>query len=91
MKHLLALGILIGLGTFGTAALADDAENARHVERAFARLDTNHDGKISREEGSRGRRIARHFDAIDADHDGFITPAELKAFLDAHPIHKHHR
>jgi len=90
MKHLLALGTLIALGTLGSAALADDADNARRVEKAFARLDTDNDGKISREEAARGRRIAKHFDRIDADKDGFITRAELKAFLDAHPIHKKH-
>ena len=87
MRHLLTLGILLGLGTLGHAALADEAENARHVEKAFARLDTDNDGKISREEASKGPRLARHFDAIDADKDGFVTRAELKAFLDAHPRH----
>ncbi len=91
MKHLLLLGTVLALGTLGPAALADETDNTRRVEKIFARLDTNNDGKISREEGAKGPRIARHFDKIDADGDGFITRAELKAFLDAHPRHKRRR
>jgi Ca2+-binding EF-hand superfamily protein len=84
MKHLLALGILISLGTFGRASLADEAANARKVQDAFARLDTDKDGKISREEAKGGPRLASRFNEIDAGKDGFITRAELKSFLDAH-------
>jgi Ca2+-binding EF-hand superfamily protein len=84
MKYLLSLGIIIGLGAFGRAALADDT-SAKRVDHAFAKLDTNNDGKISREEAKAGHRLQRHFDDIDADKDGFVTRAELKAFFDAHP------
>ena len=87
MKHPLALGILLGLATFGGAALADDADSTQRVEKVFARLDTNNDGKISRDEASKGKRLSRHFDAVDADKDGFVTRAELKVFFDAHPHH----
>jgi Ca2+-binding EF-hand superfamily protein len=91
MKYLLTVGILLGLVAFGHAAVADEVTNAARVERIFARLDADHDGKISRDEAKNGRRLARHFDEIDADKDGYITRAELLAFLDAHPWHKHRR
>ena len=50
----------------------------------FAKLDTNKDGKISREEAAAAPRLAEHFDAIDTNHDGFVTPDEMKA---AHAKH----
>ena len=86
MKYLLAIAVLAGLGTFGHAARADEASKARRVERVFARLDADKDGKISRDEAKNGPRVDAHFDEIDADKDGFITPADCLAFF-----HRHHR
>ena len=91
MKYLLPFAIVLGLGAFGLPALAEEPDNARRVERIFARLDVDKDGRISRDEAKNGRRLARHFDEVDADKDGYITRAELKAFLDAHPRKKHHK
>jgi hypothetical protein len=88
MRYLLAVVLLLGIGATGRVALADDTAAGR-VERVFARLDANNDGRISRDEAKNGRRLARHFDLIDADKDGFITRAELTAFFDAHPRGKH--
>jgi Ca2+-binding EF-hand superfamily protein len=85
-------GILLGFGTFGHVALAEDDaddDNAQRVERIFGRLDTNGDGLISREEAQKGPRMRRRFDIIDTDKDGYVSRAELKAFLDAHPRPKH--
>jgi len=44
-------------------------------------LDTNKDGKVSREESSQAavERANRRFDQLDADKDGFITQAEVDA------------
>jgi Ca2+-binding EF-hand superfamily protein len=89
MKYLLALGIITGLFTFGHAALADEQAIAAKVDKVFARLDANKDGKISREEAQSGPRLASHFDAVDADKDGYITRAELQAFFAKHGHHRH--
>jgi EF hand len=42
----------------------------------FRHIDTNHDGKLSREEAAQEPHLVRHFDEIDVDHDGFISPEE---------------
>ena len=45
----------------------------------FNRLDTNHDGAISKEEAAAGSYLVRSFDTIDANHDGLITQDEMRA------------
>ncbi len=47
----------------------------QRLQDVFSRLDTNKDGKISKEE-ARGL-IKEHFDRIDTNKDGFITFDEL--------------
>jgi Ca2+-binding EF-hand superfamily protein len=90
MRYLLASVLLLGVVASGRVARADANERtADRVERIFGKLDTNNDGRISREEANGGRRLAHHFDLIDADKDGYITRSELTAFLDAHPHGKH--
>lgn len=48
-----------------------------HGPGMFERLDTNHDGKISRDEMR--APVDRHFDKLDTNHDGFIDQAEMEA------------
>jgi len=48
----------------------------------WKKLDTNGDGKISKEEAKAAPRLAERFDQIDTNKDGFITPDELKAAHD---------
>lgn len=58
------------------------AARSAQVDRGsprFRRLDTNHDGKLSRLEALKSRQLTRHFDDIDTNHDGFITPDEKRA------------
>ena len=45
----------------------------------WKKLDTNGDGKISKDEAKAAPRLAERFDQIDANKDGFITPDEMKA------------
>jgi Ca2+-binding EF-hand superfamily protein len=61
------------------------ANRGAHRGGFVSRLDTDKDGRISREEANAAPRFAEHFDAIDANHDGFVTPDELKA---AHAKHR---
>jgi len=46
-------------------------------QRAFARLDANHDGKLSKDEFASGE--AKMFARLDANHDGVITKDEAVA------------
>ncbi len=45
---------------------------------AFSRLDTDHDGWISRDEASAHPEIAANFEKADHDHDGRISFAEFE-------------
>jgi Ca2+-binding EF-hand superfamily protein len=47
------------------------------IEAAFARADTNGDGRLSRDEAQRLPEIAARFDELDRDHDGFLSFAEF--------------
>ncbi len=64
-------------GRIDPNALKAEGDRILHerVQRAFQRLDTNGDGKISKNE-ARGL-IKEHFDRIDANKDGFISFDEL--------------
>lgn len=46
---------------------------------AFKRLDTNQDGKISREEAARATGMSDRFDQMDQDRDGQLSSEEFAA------------
>jgi Ca2+-binding EF-hand superfamily protein len=46
----------------------------------FERLDTNHDGMVSRDEYR--AQVAERFDRLDTNHDGFLDQAEMTAGRD---------
>lgn len=55
------------------------------LQQKFEAADTNHDGKLSRDEAQAGMpRVAAHFDDIDTAHSGSITLAQIEAYLSAH-------
>jgi Ca2+-binding EF-hand superfamily protein len=58
---------------------ADNPAVERRVADVFERMDTNKDGKISKEEAK--NLILQNFDRIDADKDGFITKDELRRWV----------
>jgi Ca2+-binding EF-hand superfamily protein len=64
-------------GKIDSAALKAEREYlvAERVKKIVAHLDTNRDGKISRDEAK--GLIKEHFDQIDRNGDGFITYEEL--------------
>ena len=72
-------------GKIDPQALKAEADNIlkERVKAAFDRLDTNKDGKISKEEAK--GLIKEHFDKIDTNKDGFIDREELlKAAKEKH-------
>ncbi len=50
----------------------------------FMRLDTDHDGKISRDEAAKNPKLAAKFDQLDANHDGFLDRSDFEAMRKAH-------
>jgi Ca2+-binding EF-hand superfamily protein len=82
MKRLLPLVLLL----VPTLAFAEKGGGKRSpaelADRVMKRLDTNKDGRISRDEAKAGPRIEKHFDRIDADRDGFVAKAELVSALE---------
>ncbi|WAC64572.1 hypothetical protein OVA13_07400 [Pseudoxanthomonas sp. SL93] len=42
-------------------------------------IDTNKDGRVSREEAKGSQRLASRFDTLDANKDGVLTKEELGA------------
>jgi len=64
-------------GAFATPAsenMAESEESAHGLPAFFRMLDTNHDGRISREELARAVEL---FDRLDRNHDGFLDAKEL--------------
>ena len=51
------------------------------IARAFSFMDTNKDGKISREEASGFRGVARHFDEADTNKDSALSHQEFESAL----------
>jgi Ca2+-binding EF-hand superfamily protein len=79
MRTLLFLSALVA-----TPAFAGGGSIAEHVDKVMARLDTDHDGRISLKEAQAKPRFASHFARIDTDKDGYVTPAELTAAFERH-------
>ena len=60
------------------AAQATINQMRQRNAQAFAKADTNHDGKLSRAEFDAAfPRLAKSFEFFDENHDGFIEPSEF--------------
>jgi Ca2+-binding EF-hand superfamily protein len=71
------------VGAFLRALRRQMAQRIRAAdEKAFKRIDADHNGSISREEATRTSAplLAANFDAIDFDKDGKLSPQEVGAF-----------
>ena len=67
-----ALVVAIWLASASIATAASPEYRQR-----FDKLDTNGDGRLSREEAAAYTEIAQRFDQIDANKDGFLSRDEL--------------
>ncbi len=83
MKLLSNLLILVGLNMVLLVPLiahADDASRDKEIAQRFAKCDTNHDGKLTKEEANGCMpRIYSHFSYIDSANKGYVTVAEIQA------------
>lgn len=82
MKRMLLLALALSLTmTLGGVALAQDDTVAPRGEKAFKAMDTNADGKISKEEyvEAAKKRAEARFDKLDATGKGFLTKEEFLA------------
>lgn len=74
-------------GASGKAGAEGKCGEGKCGDASFARTDTNHDGKVSRDEFlAVAKDRAADFDKIDANHDGFIS--EQEAFDHLQSIYK---
>ena len=83
MKLLSNLLILVGLNMVLLVPLiahADDASRDKEIAQRFAKCDTNHDGKLTKEEANGCMpRIYSRFSYIDSANKGYVTVAEIQA------------
>ena len=69
MKSFALLAVCFGL-TASIAAAAPDSQR-------FDQLDTNRDGRLSREEVGADPALAQRFEQMDVNKDGFLSRDEL--------------
>jgi Ca2+-binding EF-hand superfamily protein len=83
MKLLSKLVILFGLNLLMLVPLIAQADNAsrdKEIAERFAKCDTNHDGRLTKEEAKGCMpRIYDHFSYIDSTNKGYVTVAEIQA------------
>ena len=82
-KHTLT-ALFLASSVFSAAAYADcdgkgykKGGHKKHGAKQFTMIDTNEDGKLSKEEMLQFHE--NHFTKIDADGDGFVSKEEMKA------------
>lgn len=54
------------------------AYTASNIALAFTYIDSNKDGKVSREEAAGFRGVAKYFDEADVNKDGFLSREEFE-------------
>jgi Ca2+-binding EF-hand superfamily protein len=73
------LAFLCSAALLSTAALAaDDTQRTKDSGDAFASLDADGDGKVSKDEAAGHDDIVNNFDRLDRDRDGFVTKREFR-------------
>lgn len=83
---LFAGAAIAALAIAATPASAQESSQADKMKAMFDKMDRNGDGKLDyKEVRGAGQFEKDTFDKYDGDHDGFLTIAEMKAGLKAHP------
>lgn len=73
-----ALTLALGLTLAGASQAQTTApDEAAAMKARFERLDTNHDGKLSKAEAAALPALATRFDELDTDHDGAVSMSEF--------------
>lgn len=62
-------------------APAEPKYTVAQIAQAFSFIDSNKDGKLSREEAAGFRGVARHFDEADINKDGVLSRDEFESAL----------
>ncbi|MFI5447866.1 EF-hand domain-containing protein [Polaromonas sp. UC242_47] len=60
-----------------STAIPQNAITNRELDAAFNRADTNHDGRLTRQEAERFPALEQRFEQIDLNHDAFISRDEF--------------
>lgn len=75
-----ALG-LAGLATAQTPATERLPTSAQAIDRHFDEMDTNNDGRLTRDQINPELRLHREFDRYDTDNNGVITLDEFRVYV----------
>ena len=73
--EIVVIGCALAASLPATAELS--AVDREAIEAAFARADTDGDGRLSRDEAQRFPEIAARFDELDEDRDGYLSLVEF--------------
>lgn len=69
-----------------TAVAGDESKDSKHTAAAkFEKLDTDKDGRLSKDEVRTERTITAQFAAVDQDSDGYLSQTEYSAMLRSDP------
>ncbi len=77
-------GLCLGLAALMSPySYADNASKNREIAERFAKCDTNHDGRLTKEEAKGCMpRIYDHFGYLDSGNKGYLTIAQIQAVAD---------
>jgi hypothetical protein len=76
---LIALAVAGAFAVPIAASAADDSPANPQAGRAFDRLDTNHDGYVSRDEARNASELNSRFSELDRDNNGMLSRQEYNA------------
>ena len=70
--------VLCSAALLSTAAVANDPDAGKDTKDNFATLDTDSDGKLSKEEAAGSASLSTNFTMIDRNSDGYISKGEFR-------------